>query len=190
MPADGARRQRATGVVDRHVQLSPSRCASTCDVHRVAAALHAMFEGVLEQRLQQQRGDAAVERIVGDIPVERDAAREALLHDLRVQLAAASISSRSEVMWRALACRLARSRSASRVSRRSARSTSTCMSAEMVLSALNRKCGCSCALSCASCDSARCFCSASSCSRSWRQRAEALEPEDDAEPQRRRTAAV
>ncbi len=57
------------------------------------------------------------------------------------------ISSRSVVISLSLICRLIRSRSPSRASIRSARSTSTCMSAEIVFNALKKKCGRSCALS-------------------------------------------
>jgi hypothetical protein len=44
-----------------------------------------VFERVLEQGLQQHRGDRRVERVVGDVPVESDASREALQHDCRVE---------------------------------------------------------------------------------------------------------
>ena len=93
------------------------------------------------------------------------------------------ISSRSEVISLSPHCSVARSRSARRDSSRSARGTSTCISAEIVFSALKKKCGRSCALRCASCASASDFCSASSrCCCSWAL-CERVEAEDQADPQ-------
>ena len=56
------------------------------DLDGIAAALDAVLEGVLQQRLQQQGGNGACERGAVDVPGQRDPIGKALLHDLRVQL--------------------------------------------------------------------------------------------------------
>ena len=138
--AGGLRDIPVAGVVDLNPQIIPLALRLDANRYGLTAAFHTVFVGVLEQRLQQHRRHGRVERVVVDIPFQRHASHEAFLHDGGVELQHLQFFTQRGEMTGATA-RLARSRSASRASSRSARSTSVCINAEIVFRALKRKCG-------------------------------------------------